>query len=41
MRAAQRNKIDFTGQNIYVGIDVHLKELVGNGFVRNIGSEEV
>lgn len=25
MRAAQSNKIDFRGQNIYVGIDVHLK----------------
>ncbi|MDR2950599.1 MAG: hypothetical protein LBV71_15535 [Prevotella sp.] len=25
MRTRQSNKIDFTGQNIYVGIDVHLK----------------
>ena len=23
----QSNKIDFKGQNIYVGFDVHLKEL--------------
>jgi transposase len=25
MRTAQSNKLDFKGQNIYVGIDVHLK----------------
>ena len=25
MKTGQRNKLDFTGQNIYVGIDVHLK----------------
>ncbi len=25
MKTVQRNKLDFKGQNIYVGIDVHLK----------------
>ena len=25
MKDVQRNKLDFKGQNIYVGIDVHLK----------------
>lgn len=25
MKCVQRNKLDFSGQNIYVGIDVHLK----------------
>ena len=25
MKCIQRNKLDFRGQNIYVGIDVHLK----------------
>lgn len=25
MKRVQSNKLDFSGQNIYVGIDVHLK----------------
>jgi len=25
MKDVQRNKLDFNGQNIHVGIDVHLK----------------
>lgn len=25
MKCVQSNKLDFSGQNIYVGIDVHLK----------------
>jgi hypothetical protein len=29
MRSVQSNKLDFKGQNIYVGIDVHLK-ITGN-----------
>lgn len=30
----QRNKLDFTGQNIYVDFDVHLKKLECNYYDR-------
>lgn len=41
MKCVQRNKLDFSGQNIYVGIDVHLKKLVGCNFIRAQCSEAI
>jgi len=32
MKRKQSNELDFKGQNIYVGVDVHLKNWLGAAF---------